>query len=328
MNVFITRKLPDELLQPLRDAGISYTEWTEPNKLLHEELLQHCKQHDALLGAGGVVVNASLLQECHHLKVIALMSVGYDNIDIATATKLHIPVSNTPGVLSKATAETAFLLMLATARKAFYLHKKILQGDWHSIDPFANLGTDLEGATLGIFGLGSIGYEMAKRCKAVYSMRVIYYNRHQNKKAEEELDATKVSFEELLQQSDVLSVHAALTAETRNTFDKAAFSQMKKSALFINTARGALHNEQDLIAALNDGVIWGAGLDVTNPEPMDKNNPLLDMPNVAVLPHIGSATVKTRYAMARLAVNNIIAGLLGQQLPQIINKEVYKSLNG
>lgn len=323
MNVFITRKLPDELLQPLRDAGVSYTEWQEHHKIAQEELVRQCKQHDALLGAGGVVMSSTFLNECSHLKVIALMSVGYDNIDTATATQLGIPVSNTPGVLSKATAETAFLLMIAAARKAFFLHRKIVQGEWHSFDPFSNLGTDLYGVTLGIFGLGSIGYEMAKRCKAVYDMNIIYHNRSSNKKAEEELGAVRVSFEELLHRSDVLSIHAALTAETRNKFNQAAFSQMRKNAIFINTARGALHNEHDLIKAIQEGAIWGAGLDVTNPEPMDKNNLLLYMPTVAVLPHIGSATLKTRYAMARLAVNNVIAGLRGQRLPQIVNKEVY-----
>lgn len=323
MNVFITRKLPNELLQSLRDAGISYTEWTEQHRLPQEELIRQCKQHDAMLSAGRIDMNTHFLNECSNLKVIALMSVGYDNIDIATATRLGIPVSNTPGVLSKATAEAAFLLMIAAARKAFYLHHKIIEGEWHSFDPFADLGIDLQGATLGIFGLGSIGYEMAKRCKSAYDMNIIYHNRSSNKEAEEELGAVKVSFEELLQQSDVLSIHAALTAETKNKFDKTAFSQMKKSAIFINTARGAMHNEQDLIAAIETRTIWGAGLDVTNPEPMDKNNPLLFMPTVAVLPHIGSATVKTRFGMARLAVNNVIAGLRGQQLPQIINKEVY-----
>jgi len=324
MNVFITRKIPDELLKPLRDAGINYTEWPEQYKVPQEELIRQSKQHDALLGAGGIVMNTAFLNECSHLKVIALMSVGYDNVDISTATKLGIPVSNTPGVLSKATAETAFFLMIAAARKAFYLHRKIVEGEWHSFDPFDNLGIELDGTTLGIFGLGSIGYEMAKRCKAAYDMNIIYHNRSTNTKAEEELDAKRVSFEELLQQSDVLSTHAALTAETRNKFDKSAFSQMKKNAIFINTARGAMHNEQDLIAALQKGTIWGAGLDVTNPEPMDKNNPLLLMPTVAVLPHIGSATVNTRYAMARLAINNVIAGMRGQRLPQIVNKEVYE----
>jgi len=273
MNVFITRKLPDELLQPLRDAGISITEWTAPDKLPQEELIRQCKLHDAMLSAGRINMNTTFLNACSHLKVIALMSVGYDNVDIPTATKLGIPVSNTPGVLSKATAETAFLLMIAAARKAFYMHRKIIQDEWRSFDPFAYLGTDLYGATLGIFGLGSIGYEMAKYCKAVYDMRIIYHNRGSNKKAEAELGAIKVSFEELLQQSDVLSVHASLTPETTNKFDKSVFSRMKKNAIFINTARGGMHNEQDLIAALQAGTIWGAGLDVTNPEPTDKNNP-------------------------------------------------------
>src|SRR4051812_10382208 len=184
MNVFITRKLPEELLQPLRDAGINYTEWAEQYKVLQEELVRQGKQHDAVLGAGGIVMSTAFLNECSHLKVIVLMSVGYDNIDIATATRLGIPVSNTPGVLRKATAETAFLLMIAAARKAFYLNRKIVEGEWHSFDPFTNLGIELEGSTLGIFGLGSIGYEMAKRCKAAYDMNIIYYNRNANKKAE------------------------------------------------------------------------------------------------------------------------------------------------
>lgn len=323
MNVFITKKLPEALLQPFKNAGISYTEWTAQHKIPHEELVRQAKRHQAVLGAGGVVMNTAFFEECSHLKVVSLMSVGYDNVDIATATRLGIPVSNTPGVLSKATAETAFLLMIAVARKAFYLHKKIVAGEWHSFDPFANLGTELEGATLGIFGLGSIGFELAKKCKAAYDMQIIYHNRSRNLHAEEVLGARKVSFDELLQQCDVLSLHAALTAETKNKFDKAAFSQMKKTAIFINTARGAMHNEQDLLTALQSGEIWGAGLDVTNPEPMAPNSPLLDMPTVAVLPHIGSATAKTRYAMAQLAVANIIAGLHGQPLPQIVNREVY-----
>jgi len=164
---------------------------------------------------------------------------------------------------------------------------------------------------------------MAKRSAAAYDMKIIYHNRSRNEQAEEELNATYVSFEELLKQSDVISVHTALTPETEGKFNMAAFKQMKASAIFVNTARGAIHNETDLTKALQDKVIWGAGLDVTNPEPMSPANPLLKMPNVSVLPHIGSATEGTRNAMARLAAENIIAALKGEKLPHIVNPEIY-----
>ncbi|RZK62532.1 MAG: D-glycerate dehydrogenase, partial [Pedobacter sp.] len=217
--------------------------------------------------------------------------------------------------LSGATADTAFLLMLASSRKAFHQHKMIINGEWKKDVPSNHLGIELYGKTLGVFGLGRIGMEMAKRCKGAYDMEIIYHNRSRNEEAEELLDAKKVSFAELLQQSDVLSVHTELSEETENKFDKKAFSQMKKSSIFINTSRGGVHNEEDLIAALKSETIWGAGLDVTNPEPIDPKSELLNMPSVAVLPHIGSATVETRDRMIVLAAENIIAGLNGKKLP-------------
>ncbi|HEY0271917.1 MAG TPA: D-glycerate dehydrogenase, partial [Chitinophaga sp.] len=232
-------------------------------------------------------------------------------------------VGNTPGVLTDATADTAFLLMLATSRKAFYLHKKIIRGEWNFFEPTANLGLSLEGKTLGIFGMGSIGQAMARRSKAAYNMQLIYHNRKPYPAAEKELGARYVSFETLLKESDVLSVHAPLTADTQGKFNAAAFAQMKPTAIFVNTARGGLHHEPDLISALLDNRLWGAGLDVTNPEPMHPDNVLLQMPNVCVLPHIGSATIETRDAMAVLAARNIIAGLKGERLPAVVNPEVY-----
>ncbi|RYZ88094.1 MAG: D-glycerate dehydrogenase, partial [Proteobacteria bacterium] len=228
-----------------------------------------------------------------------------------------------PEVLSKATADVAFLLMQTTARKAFFHHKRIVNGDWDFFDPMKHLGTDLEGKTLGIFGLGHIGYEMAKSSKGAFNMKIIYHNRSENEKAERELGATKVSFDELLEQSDVISVHANLSDETQGVFNAASFARMKRNAIFVNTARGAIHNEFDLTDALRDGIIWGAGLDVTHPEPMEKDNPLLEMPNVCVLPHIGSSTMETRDAMAELSAKNAIAGMNGQRMPRIVNPEIY-----
>lgn len=320
MKVFITRIIPETGLELLRSAGIEYTEHREKRNLSPDELIAACKTHDALLSVGGNKIDAAFLKACSHLKVVALMAVGFDNVDVAAATALKIPVGNTPGVLSNATADTAFLLMLATARKAFHMHKTIGRGEWGFFEPTANLGMELNGKTLGVFGMGKIGMALAKKCRGAFDMPVIYHNRHRNEKAEQQLGARYVSFEELLRQSDVLSLHAALTPETSGKFDAAAFAQMKPSAVFINTARGGMHNERHLLEALQRQTIWGAGLDVTNPEPMDKNNPLLDLPNVAVLPHIGSATVEARSGMARMAAENIIAGLKGAPLPYAVNR--------
>ena len=323
MKVFITREIPESGLKKLRDAGIEIVEWKEKRELTQPELIEYCKQCDALIAAGYNKMDAYFLDECRHLKVIALHSVGYDNVDIAEADRLRIPVGNTPGVLSGPTADIAFLLMLAVSRKAFYLHQKILNGDWKFFEPTANLGIQLYDKTIGIYGLGNIGFEMAKRCAGAFNMKVIYHNRHRNLAAEEELKAVYVSFEELLERSDVLSVHTNLTKETQGKFDKAVFEKMKRTSIFINTARGAIHNEEDLIKALQNGTIWGAGLDVTNPEPMKKDNPLLTMPNAAVLPHIGSATVETRDEMANIATENVIAALNGKRIPFPVNPEVY-----
>jgi glyoxylate reductase len=322
MKVFITRIISEAGLKLLRDAGIDIIEWRKKRPLSKEELIAACQGVDALLSVGSKV-DRDFLESCKHLKVIALHSVGYDHVDVPVATALGIPVGNTPGVLSAATADTAFLLMLATSRKAFYLHKSIAKGNWSFFEPTANLGIELRGKTLGVFGLGKIGLEMARCCKHAYGMKILYHNRSTNPDAEAELGASMVDFDELLAQSDVLSVHTALTPETEGVFNALVFAKMKPTAIFINTARGGIHHEADLIQALEAGTIWGAGLDVTNPEPMKTDNPLLEMPNVCVLPHIGSATVETRNAMAVLAAKNIIAGLKGEKLPHLVNPEVY-----
>ncbi|MFA6277040.1 MAG: D-glycerate dehydrogenase [Pedobacter sp.] len=323
MKILITRKIPQKGIQLLEEAGHTLTIHSETVTLTKTELINLAKQHDAVVSVGGNQLDSNFFEQCNHLKCIALMSVGYDNVDINAANLYKIPVSNTSDVLSKATSDIAFLLMLAVSRNAFNMHKKIEQGSWKNFEPTADLGIELYGKTLGVFGLGRIGIELAKKAKAAYEMKIIYHNRKRNEEAEDLIGATYVSFDELLAQSDVISIHANLSDETREIFDKTAFSKMKSSALFINTARGAVHNEKDLIEAIQSKTIWGAGLDVTNPEPMDKTNPLLNLPNVCVLPHIGSATVETRDQMALMAARNIIAALNNQKMPQVINKEVY-----
>jgi glyoxylate reductase len=323
MKVFISRKIPEAGLQYLREAGIQISEWTTQRDLTAAELIEYCKRADAFLSAGGNRIDKSFLDAAAHLKVISLHSAGYDNVDIAAATAIRMPIGNTPGVLSDSTADVAFLLILATSRKAFYMHKTIQQGTWGFFEPTANLGIDIRGKTLGIFGLGKIGFELAKRCTAAFNMKIIYHNRGRHPEAENELGAKRVSFPVLLEQSDVLSVNSGLTPETKGKFDKDVFTSMKRSAIFINAARGGIHNETDLTEALEKGVIWGAGLDVTNPEPMRPDHPLLFMPNVCVLPHIGSATEETRSAMSLIAAKNIVAGLKGERLPFIVNPEIY-----
>lgn len=316
MKVFITRQFPQPGLGLFEKAGIDVEEWDEKRDLSQEELIEKCKNADALLAVGRTKLDAEFLEACKHLKVISLFSVGYDNVDMEKANQLGIPVGNTPEVLSKATADTAFLLMQATARKAFHHHKRIAKGNWGFFEPMKDIGQDLQGKTLGIFGLGSIGFEMAKSSKGAFDMKILYHNRSSNHKAESELSAKKVSFDELLEQSDVISVHSNLTEETEGIFNAQSFSKMKPTAIFINTARGKIHNQSDLKSALENKTIWGAGLDVTDPEPMDKNDELLDFPNVCILPHIGSSTRETRLAMAELSARNAIAGLKNEPLPR------------
>lgn len=321
-KIFVSRIFPALAVDLLKDAGFSVTAWSEDRPPTQDELIEKAKAHHAVYIAATEKIDKKFLNECSHLDIISQFAVGYDNIDVAEATRLGIPVGFTPGAMSDATADIAFGLMIATARKMFYLHKSIIDGKWAFFRPTANLGMELKNKTLGVYGLGRIGMEMAKRCKGAYDMKILYNNRRPNLIAEQQLNAELVDFRGLLSRSDVISVHCSLSAETREVFNKEAFSQMKPTSIFINTSRGSVHNEMDLTDALKSGVIWGAGLDVTNPEPMHGDNPLLQMANVTVLPHIGSATVEARNEMARLAAVNIIEFYKNNRVPHIVNPSV------
>ncbi|MDA3880890.1 MAG: D-glycerate dehydrogenase [Prolixibacteraceae bacterium] len=323
-KILLTRRFPAIAAQMLSEAGFSVSTRQTDEPMMHDELLQKAASHNGLLCTLSDKINGDFIRQNAHLDVISQFAVGYDNIDIAEANSQGIPVGYTPDVLTDATADTAFGLMIATSRKMFYLHKSIIAGNWTYFKPNSNLGVELKSKTLGIFGLGRIGAEMAKRCKGAYNMKVIYHNRNRNIEAEKALGATYVSFEELLANSDVLSLHCALNEQTKGLFNQKVFEKMKPSAIFINTARGLIHNEADMIEALNNGKIWGAGLDVTNPEPMKPDNPLLRMENVCILPHIGSATVETRSEMAKLAAQNIIGLYNKQGMQHVVNPEVLK----
>lgn len=315
MKVFITRPIPDVAYEILKKANISFTVWNRDKPPSKEELIQESAEADGILNVGNFKFDKDVLAEMPQLKVISLMSVGFDHVDIDAAKSFGIKVGHTPDVLSHATADTAFLLLLATSRKAFHHHKRMLNGQWGMFQPTEGLGIELHGKKLGIFGLGRIGFEMAKKCQLVYQMEILYHNRTRNEEAEKELNAQYVSFQQLLEESDVISVHSALTDATRQTFNYNAFKAMKPDAIFINTGRGGLHVEDDLIRALQEKELWGAGLDVFEQEPTPPNNPLLSMETVCTLPHIGSATLETRTAMAKMATENLTAALKGEKMP-------------
>jgi len=315
MKVLVCLNIPDVGIELMKEAGITVVKWTDDFPMSPERFHLEAKNYDALLTTSNYTIDSDFLKHNQHLKIISQYAVGYDNIDLRAAAQYGVPIANAPNAMTDATADIAFGLLLAVSRKLFFMHKTIARGEWQHFRPQAHLGMELKNKTLGIFGLGAIGLEFAKRCQGAYQMNVLYCNRSRNEQAEIALKAQKVSFGDLLKESDIISTHSALTDETRNTFNAAAFEQMKASSIFLNTARGAVHNEPDLIKALENGTIWGAGLDVTDPEPMLPDNPLLQMENVAVTPHIGSATVTARNRMSVYAAQNIIACFKGEEIP-------------
>ncbi|MFC2087516.1 2-hydroxyacid dehydrogenase [Bacteroidota bacterium] len=324
-KVFISRIFPEIGINLLKEAGFSVTQWKEDRSLTQDELIRKLKDHHALFCTGSENIDKKFLNACRHLDIISQFAAGYDNIDVDEATRLGIPIGYSPGAMSEATADIAFALMLVVSRKMFFMHQSIKNGDWGYFRPNANLGIELKNKILGIFGLGRIGTEMAKRCKNAYNMKILYHNRTRNLISERELGAQFVTFEKLLERSDVISVHCTLNESTKEIFNKKAFAKMKSMSIFINTSRGLVHNEKDLIDALKTGKIWGAGLDVTNPEPMTPDNELLRMENVAVLPHIGSATIEARNKMTEIAARNIIEFYQDKKVTHLVNSEVLKN---
>lgn len=322
MKVFVNKRIPEIGMTIMKENGLDVF-IPENENPSHEEWLKYCQESDLILNVGFHKFDKEFFGQCPNLKAIALFSVGFDHVDIKEATSRKIPIGNTPDVLSAATADTAFLLMQSVARRSSFYFERVKNGEWGDFDPLFALGQELKGKTLGIFGLGRIGFEMAEKCKGAFGMNIIYHNRNHNEEAERELGAKYVTFDELVERSDVLSVHANFKAEQSELFNAEVFDKMKSNAIFINTARGGFQNEKDLYEALVSKKIWGAGLDVTNPEPMSKENPLLELSNVCVLPHIGSATEEARNGMAKLAAENLVAFLKGEKMPTCANEEVY-----
>lgn len=323
MKVFVNKRIPEIGIHMLKEAELEVI-FPENENLSYEEWLNYCKNTDTLVSIGAEFkYDRNFFDTCPNVKAIALYSVGFDHVDIKEANLRGIPIGNTPDVLNGATSDVAFLLMQSVARRASYNFQKVKEGSWGTFDPLHALGQELYGKTLGVFGLGRIGYGMAEKCKKAFDMDIIYHNRNRNEETEKQLDAKYVSFEELIERSDVLSVHASFTPEQEGLFNYSVFEKMKANTIFINTARGGFHDQEGLYRALMEGKIWGAGLDVTNPEPMPADDPILKLTNVCVLPHIGSATMDARSGMARLAAENIIAFSKGGRMPYCANPEVY-----
>jgi glyoxylate reductase len=302
-RIFVTRALPGPALARLTAAGHELDVWPGRTPPPPEQLLAHAREADALLTLITDPVTAELLDACPNVRAVANYGVGVDNIDVAACAARGVAVGNTPGVLTAATADLALALILAAARHLPAATAAVRDGDWPTWEPQAHLGLELDGAVLGIVGLGRIGRAVAQRA-AGFGMEVVHSGR-----------ADGVALLELLGRADVVSIHCPLTPQTHHLIDAAALAAMKPTAILVNTARGPIVDQAALREALIAGTIAAAALDVTDPEPLPPDDPLLDAPNLIVAPHIGSATIRAREAMADLAVANLEAALAGQPMP-------------
>jgi lactate dehydrogenase-like 2-hydroxyacid dehydrogenase len=324
-RVFVARVIPEPGLTPVTSATDADV-WTDELPPPRETLLRRVEGIDGLLSLLTDRVDDELLEAAGpQLKVVSNFAVGFDNVDVAACTRRGIPVGNTPGVLTETTADLAFALLMAAARRLPEGYDYVRAGRWRTWGPMLLLGHDIHGATLGIVGFGRIGREMARRASG-FGMRVLYHDVHPaTPEDEQRLNATRVEMDQLLAESDFISLHTNLTAETRHLLDATAFAQMKQGAIVINTSRGPVIDHDALFEALRDGVIAGAALDVTDPEPLPADHPLLSLPNCLVVPHVASASIDTRGRMARMAADNLLAGLRGERLPNCVNPEVYRA---
>ncbi|WP_404459317.1 2-hydroxyacid dehydrogenase [Sutcliffiella horikoshii] len=315
--VFITRKLNEELFAPLIEIADVKMWDSESEPVPREKLMKEAQKATALLTMLSDKVDEELLENAPNLKVVANLAVGYDNIDVKSASERGVTVCNTPDVLTETTADLTFALMLATARRITEAQGFVKEGRWQSWSPFLLAGVDVHHKTIGIVGMGKIGQVVARRARG-FGMEILYHNRNRHMEAEQELGAAYRSFEQLLEESDFVVCLTPLTDATRHLFDYDAFRRMKKSAFFINVGRGQVVDEEALIAALHQNEIAGAGLDVFYEEPIGSDHPLLCFPQVVAIPHIGSASVETRTTMIKLCRDNIVAVLQGNKAKTIV----------
>ena len=318
-RVFVTRSLPGE--QPLARlrAAAEVDVWHLERPPAAEELRAGAEGCEGLLTMLTERVDGALLDACPTVRAVANMAVGVDNIDVAAATERGVVVTNTPGVLTETTADMAFALLLAAARRLPEGERAVREGAWGPWHPTWLLGPEVHGATLGIVGPGRIGRAVALRAEG-FGMTVLYHGRHE----QPDFPGRYADFETLLRTSDFVSVHVPLTPETAGMFDAGAFACMQPHAVFVNTARGGVVDQEALRNALVEGRIRAAALDVTTPEPLPPDDPLLDAPNLLVVPHLGSATERTRVRMAELAVDGLLSALRGERPANVVDPSVWE----
>lgn len=318
-KVFVARQIPAAGLDPIRAAAVTDV-WPDRLPPPAEVLRERVQDCDGLVSLLTDRVDAALLEAAPRLKVVSNFAVGVNNVDVAACTARGVRVGNTPGVLTDATADIAVTLLLAAARRLGESATDAKGGRWLTWEPLGWLGQDLAGKTLGIVGMGRIGFATARRLQGGWGMRVLYTARGPKPDADRDLGARRVELDELVRESDFVSVHADLNDGTRRLFGREQFRAMKPTAVFVNTSRGPLVDQVALAEALRGGTIFAAGLDVTDPEPLPPGHELYGLANCVVAPHVASATVGTRDAMARLCADNLLAGLRGEPLPNPVNE--------
>jgi glyoxylate reductase len=321
-KVFVTRIIPDRGLDLVKDF-CDVDVWDGELPPSREELLKRVRGVEGLLSLLTDKIDAEVMDAAGpQLKVISNFAVGFDNIDVNAATARKIPVGNTPDVLTDSTADFAFALMLSAGRRMLEGERYVRAGKWQTWGPKLLLGIEMKGTTLGLVGFGRIGKAMARRA-AGFDMRVIYYDPNETQ-YDQDVKATPVDFENLLTEADFISLHTPLTPATHHLINAEALSKMKPNAILINTSRGPVVDLEALYEALKSKRIFAAGLDVTEPEPLPADHPLLTLENVIVVPHIASASKVARDKMSWLAAKNLISGLTGDHLPNCVNPQVYK----
>ena len=308
-RVLVAREIPEAGLRPLEDFDVTVLSERPPER---DELLEAARNAAGILSTVTEKIDAELMDAAgEDLKVVANMAVGYDNVDVDVAWERGVVVTNTPGVLDETTADTAFMLLLAAARRLGEGERIVRAGKWEAWGPKMLTGPDVWGKRLGILGLGGIGQAVARRAKG-FGMEILYHNRSRKEEAEKELDARYVALDELLRACDFFSIHTPLTRETTHLIGASEFEKMKPEAVLVNTSRGPVVDEAALVDALENGRIFAAGLDVFEEEP--KVHPgLLELENVVLAPHIGSASVETRDKMAAMAAEDLRAVLRGER---------------
>ncbi|MFC2016212.1 2-hydroxyacid dehydrogenase [Chloroflexota bacterium] len=323
-RVFITRLMAQEALDIIAQA-VETEVWPEELPPPYEVLLEKARDIDGLLTLLTDRIDLTLMETAPKLKVISNLAVGYDNIDIPEATKRGIVVGNTPGVLTETTADLAFALLMAAARRVVEADNYTRKGRWKTWGPMILLGQDIHHATLGIVGLGRIGAELAKRAKG-FNIKVLYCDeRRRSSKEERQLSVEYVpELTKLLSSADFVSVHVPLTPQTYHLIGVKEFTVMKPTAVFINTSRGPVVDQKALYEALKFGRIFAAAIDVTEVEPIPPDDPLLTLDNLIITPHISSASFATRKNMALMAAENLLAGLRGEMPPNCVNPEAFR----